>query len=128
MIRRCMKAILSILLILGLILTIYKVKAAETSEPPLKKLERLFNRLDRNADGKLTIAELPNDGWIERLDENKDGSVTLEESAKKIALILQSRSVPTDLPPATLDKSITEGPVALKAADHGVGYLSLIHI
>ncbi len=123
MIHRCMKPILTILVTLGLILTLYKVKAAETSEPPLKKLEQLFNRLDRNADGKLTLAELPNDGWIERLDENKDGSVNLEEAAKKIAIILQSRSAPTDMPPATLDKSITEGPITLKASDHGVGQL-----
>ncbi len=123
MIRRCIKLILPLLLISGLGLTIYKVKAAETSDAPLQKLERLFKRLDRNADGKLTKAELPNDGWIERLDENQDSYVTLEEATKKITLIFQSRSVPTNLPPATLDKSLTEGPVALKAADQGVGHL-----
>lgn len=123
MIRRYMKAILTISLTLGLCLHIYKVKAAESTDAPLKKLERLFNRLDRDGDGKLTITELPNDGWIERLDENKDGFVTLEESARKIALIFQSRSIPTDMTPATLDKSITEGPTVLKASDHGVGHL-----
>lgn len=123
MIRRCLKIILPLLVVTGLGLTIYKVKAADASEAPLKRLERLFNRLDRNADGKLTTAELPNDGWIERLDENKDGSVTLAEAAKKISLIFQNRSVPANLTPATLDKSITEGPVALKASDQGVGHL-----
>lgn len=124
MIRRCMKAtFFSLLLVLGLALTLYKVRAAETADAPLKKLERLFHRLDRNADGKLSATELPNDGWMERLDENQDGFVTLEESARKVALIFQSKSVPTNLPPATLDKSITEGPVALKASDHGVGHL-----
>lgn len=123
MIRRCMKITLPLLVLAGLGLTLYKVKAAEPSDAPLKKLERLFNRLDRDADGKLTRTELPNDGWIERLDENQDGFVTLEEAARKIALIFQSRTVPANLPPATLDKSLTEGPVALKASDQGVGHL-----
>ncbi|CAN5911981.1 redoxin domain-containing protein [soil metagenome] len=121
MIRRSMKIILPLVLIPCLALTVYKVKAAE--DAPLKKLEKLFNRLDRNADGKLSTAELPNDGWIERLDDNKDGFVTIEEAGRKIALIFQSRSAPTNLTPATLDKSITEGPVALKASDQGVGHL-----
>jgi hypothetical protein len=40
---------------------------------------KMFERLDRNHDGKLSKQELPRKEIFQRLDVNKDGQVTLEE-------------------------------------------------
>ena len=39
----------------------------------------VFQKFDRNSDGKVTSEELPNTQAFERFDTNKDGSITLEE-------------------------------------------------
>ncbi|MCB1089409.1 MAG: EF-hand domain-containing protein, partial [Verrucomicrobiae bacterium] len=39
----------------------------------------VFQRFDRNGDGKVTTDELPNQQAFDRFDTNKDGSITLEE-------------------------------------------------
>jgi len=39
----------------------------------------VFQKFDRNSDGKVTSEELPNTQAFERFDTNKDGSITLKE-------------------------------------------------
>ena len=39
----------------------------------------VFQKFDRNSDGKVTSEELPNTQAFERFDTNKDGNITLEE-------------------------------------------------
>lgn len=39
----------------------------------------VFQKFDRNSDGKVTSEELPNTQAFDRFDTNKDGSITLEE-------------------------------------------------
>ncbi len=39
----------------------------------------VFQKFDRNSDGKVTSEELPNAQAFDRFDTNKDGSITLEE-------------------------------------------------
>ncbi|MDH4452742.1 MAG: EF-hand domain-containing protein, partial [Verrucomicrobiota bacterium] len=39
----------------------------------------VFQKFDKNTDGKVTSEELPNAQAFERFDVNKDGSITLEE-------------------------------------------------
>jgi hypothetical protein len=47
-------------------------------------LEAVFNRLDRNSDGKLISDEIPaaQHENLMRLDADKDGAVTLEEAKR----------------------------------------------
>jgi Ca2+-binding EF-hand superfamily protein/thiol-disulfide isomerase/thioredoxin len=42
----------------------------------------VFQKFDKNSDGKVTSDELPNTQAFERFDVNKDGSITLEEHAQ----------------------------------------------
>lgn len=44
----------------------------------------LFQRADRNGDGKVTPDELPNEQLFKRLDVNADGVVTLEEARQRL--------------------------------------------
>ncbi len=47
-------------------------------------VETLFQRADRNGDGKITPEELPNEQLFKRLDVNADGVVTLEEARQRL--------------------------------------------
>jgi len=38
----------------------------------------VFQKFDKNSDGKVTSDELPNQQAFDRFDVNKDGSITLE--------------------------------------------------
>jgi len=53
----------------------------------------VFQRLDKNGDGKITADETPNAQAMERFDLNKDGAITLEEYNRASA-------APTTTPPA----------------------------
>jgi len=48
-------------------------------------LRRMFERHDRNGDGRLTREELPNQVWekMKRTDRNGDGAITREEMKRK---------------------------------------------
>lgn len=97
---------------------------AEAAAGP--RLEKLFKRLDRNGDGQLDSQELPQAEWRTRLDANGDGIVSKEEARQKVGLIFQNGQDPGDTPPpppVELDKTLTEGPLVLKASDHLVGHL-----
>jgi len=50
-------------------------------------VELLFNRADRDRDGKVTPAELPNPALFKRLDANGDGIVTLEEARTGLPML-----------------------------------------
>lgn len=49
------------------------------SPPRDKMLERIFQRADRDGDGKVTPEEFPRERVFQRIDLNSDGLITLEE-------------------------------------------------
>lgn len=76
----------------------------------------VFQRYDKNSDGKVTSEELPYPRIFARFDANKDGSITLEEYSAV-------SGTPADLPtitPADLQK-VRSGPEMLHPGDAGIG-------
>ena len=73
----------------------------------------VFQKFDKNSDGKVTSEELPNAQAFERFDVNKDGSITLEEYTQ-VAGGMKPTTTPTtptkpgETPPAT--KTATTAP------------------
>ncbi len=60
----------------------YKRKAAAGKKKGAggDKLDARFTQLDKDADGKLSAAELPRQKMFRQMDRDRDGSVTLEEA------------------------------------------------
>ncbi|MFN0075522.1 MAG: redoxin domain-containing protein [Prosthecobacter sp.] len=54
----------------------------------------VFQRFDKNTDGKVTSEELPNAQAFERFDVNKDGAITLEEYTQ-VAGGMKPTTIPT---------------------------------
>lgn len=67
--------------ILGMALSLWLIPLVGTVLSAEVAPQEVFQRLDRNQDGKLTREELPPaiQGSFDRIDGNKDGSVTVEE-------------------------------------------------
>ena len=85
----------------------------------------VFQRFDKNGDGKITRDELPNAEAFAHYDTDKDGIVAFEE-ARKVFLADKSNPKPNsspNLPPATTPAApvVTSGPKVIKASDAGVG-------
>lgn len=81
----------------------------------------MFQRFDKNGDGKITQDEMPNAETFGRYDTDKDGVVTLDE-ARKSYFMDKSKAKP-NLSPATMPAAsvVTSGPKVIKAGDAGVG-------
>ena len=94
-----------------------------------------FRQFDKNNDGKVTEAELPQPLLFGRLDRNDDGAITLEETRAAVASgVLNKLGMPEPIEPAKPDASlaavpgdeaseIRQGPKLLKGSDHSVGRL-----
>lgn len=83
----------------------------------LKQGKKLWQRLDKNTDGKLTRDEVPNAALFARFDLNADGTITQEEGKQAIANAI-SPAAPSAAPAAPI---VTSGPQVLKATQHGIG-------
>jgi Ca2+-binding EF-hand superfamily protein/mono/diheme cytochrome c family protein len=88
----------------------------------LNQGRRLWQRLDKNKDGKLTRDEVPQAAVFARFDLNNDGIITLEEGRQVVEKALKpkrdagtSASTSNDVP------VVTSGPRVLKATEHGIG-------
>ncbi len=102
----------------------------------------VFQRFDKNADGKVTSDELPDQQAFARFDTNKDGSITLAEYNQISGKISPTTPrTPTTTPGASSSgtgggsgmpstapaitsgdaKKVTSGPEMLKAGDVGIG-------
>ena len=59
-----------------------KFYAAEMKGAPKHRARRIFNLIDRNGDGKLSVEELesrPIEAWFLKLDTDGDGTLSLAE-------------------------------------------------
>lgn len=102
-----------------------KAHAAKEKQPAAAN-EGLFNKLDKNHDGRLTPDELPNQQWFTQLDLDKNGAITLEEARAGIARIRRGGEiVSSDVPvkPASEEPDFKESPQILKGSEHGIGHL-----
>lgn len=87
----------------------------------------LFQRLDKNSDGFLTVDELPKKQWFTFLDTDKDGKITQAEATAVVAAMRKRGetvpTIPSTAKPAHEDPALKEAPLVLKPADFGVGRL-----
>ena len=83
--------------------------------------EEIFKNADKNGDGKITRAELPNPELFKQFDTNGDGIITFEE-AKPVLERMIARNAAKQ-PPATVSAPVParQGPKILKPGDVGVG-------
>lgn len=112
-------------LVLGIVLSSFTSAFAQSAET-------VFEKFDRDGDGRVTSEELPSKPTFQRYDTNKDGAITLAEYkavigntpaesplrrlSKKGGATANAPSIkPEDL------KKITSGPEVLKPGEVGIG-------
>jgi mono/diheme cytochrome c family protein len=91
-----------------------------TAQTP--SVEQRFRALDRDADGVVTEAELPQKAWRRLLDADGDGRITLAEALAGAARLRGARGLGAAATSTAEEAApLQEAPVVLKAAEHGVG-------
>lgn len=94
-----------------------------------KSLEQRFRELDKNGDGQITTAELPQSPFFEQRDKNRDGAITLAEAMAHLAESSTTEDSPPPAKPPRVSKarsqtstaSLRQGPQPLRPGDRGVG-------
>lgn len=85
----------------------------------------VFDRLDKNGDGRLTSDELRSRDWFAKLDVDQDGAVTLAEATKVIGQVIpqwfMNRAGGPGADLAAEEQSLLEQPQQLKGSDHLIG-------
>lgn len=103
------------------------VCSTDTGDALANRLHRTYEKLDRDADGKLSAEELASQPRLKRLDGDGDGAVTLDEARAILGALLTRESDPGPAvappPPWEFDDSPRQAPKRLKASECGVGQL-----
>ena len=86
--------LLSVFLLLGV--------AVPGLAQPDNRLEQIFQRLDRNGDGRITRDEVPDAAVFRAADTNADGQVTPAELRRYLSQRMARRDPPRDELPAAI--------------------------
>lgn len=99
-----------------------------------QEIEKRFEQLDRNKDGKVTTDELPQTAIFKRFDRNSDGVITKDEATRSTLrgrLFNSSGATAggerdggdavSSEPSKSLDAPVRQGPKLLIPGEHGVG-------
>ena len=93
-------------------------------------IEKRFDQLDKNGDGKITKDELPAAEFFKRLDLDGDGEITKPEAAKALVrgavddLIKPKSATPAPTGPTPPEAPVRQGPQPVRPGDHGIGRLA----
>jgi len=94
------------------------ILALAAVSPSLAQAPGVFQRFDKNGDGRITKDELPNPETFERFDINKDGAVTLEEFEQLMKLRTSSpTAVAKPVQPSMTAPSASQIDAIVKAVD-----------
>ena len=89
-------------------------------------VEKRFDQLDADRDGRVTPRELPARAWFQRLDLDRDGAITKPEALEAVrrGALAGVRGSPDDPPvgaAARPEPPVREGPKPVRPGDHGIG-------
>ncbi len=92
-------------------------------------VEKRFDQLDRNKDGKVTPDEFPASEFFKRLDLDGNGEITKPEAAKALMrgalndVGKPATETPAPRGPTPAEAPVRQGPRPVRPGDHGVGRL-----
>ncbi|MDX1968275.1 MAG: redoxin [Planctomycetaceae bacterium] len=90
-------------------------------------VEKRFDQIDKDSDGKITPDELPAAEFFKRLDLDGNGEITKPEAAKALArgamndLLKPKTATPAPTGPTPAEAPVRQGPQPVRPGDHGIG-------